>query len=170
MSRGWSVRELVEQCAAVGFKVTSSVIENIEGQKRPSQEGRRRREVTADEVVALAYVLNVSPLSLLTPRNDLDRCRITSTVTLEAGDLGRWIAGQVPKVLGAPPFDRDGEPYDWRRELPGWRLAKLMDEQRARDAELRPYFDAVTASDAADEDGAGGGNDGKSEDQADQGR
>lgn len=67
ISHGWSVRHLVEKCITVGFEATSNIIENIEGQKRPSAAERQRRRVTVDELVALARVFNVPASSLLAP-------------------------------------------------------------------------------------------------------
>jgi transcriptional regulator with XRE-family HTH domain len=65
--RGWSARKLAEACAAVGSpQLTESVIANIETGRR-DRNGRRRRDVTVDEVGAFAKALNVSVALLLWP-------------------------------------------------------------------------------------------------------
>jgi transcriptional regulator with XRE-family HTH domain len=65
--RGWSAARLAERCAEVGApQLTASVIANIESGRRDKQ-GRRRRHVTVEELVALATALQTSPLVLLGP-------------------------------------------------------------------------------------------------------
>lgn len=59
--------ELAAQCAKLGHpEITRSVIENIEGGRRDG-DGHRRRDITVDEVIAIANGLSVSP-SLLVPQ------------------------------------------------------------------------------------------------------
>ena len=63
--RGWSVPDLAARCAEAGCSITAESVKNIEhGRKR---NGVRTREVTADEVEALAWALAVPP-SALWPR------------------------------------------------------------------------------------------------------
>jgi transcriptional regulator with XRE-family HTH domain len=58
--RGWSARRLAEACAATGNpQLTESVVANIECGRRDKQ-GRRRRDVSVDELVAFARALDVS--------------------------------------------------------------------------------------------------------------
>jgi len=58
--RGWSARQLAEACAATGNpQLTESVVANIESGRRDKQ-GRRRRGVSVDELVAFAQALDVS--------------------------------------------------------------------------------------------------------------
>jgi transcriptional regulator with XRE-family HTH domain len=58
--RGWTARQLAEACAATGSpQLTENVIANIEAGRRDKQ-GRRRRDVTVDELVAFARALDVS--------------------------------------------------------------------------------------------------------------
>jgi transcriptional regulator with XRE-family HTH domain len=63
--RGWSGRRLAEACAATGNpQITESVVANIESGRR-DEHGRRRRDVTVDELVAFARALDVSVALLL---------------------------------------------------------------------------------------------------------
>jgi transcriptional regulator with XRE-family HTH domain len=58
--RGWSARRLAEACAATGNpQLTENVIANIEAGRR-DEHGRRRRDVTVDELLAFARALDVS--------------------------------------------------------------------------------------------------------------
>jgi hypothetical protein len=57
--------ELAARCAELGAgHLTENVIENIESGRRDKQ-GRRRRDVTVDELLTLAVALNVAPVHLL---------------------------------------------------------------------------------------------------------
>ena len=60
--RGWSARQLAEHCG-----LTQDVIQNIEN-GRPDHDGRRRRAVTVDEVMAIANGLDTVAVLLL-PRD-----------------------------------------------------------------------------------------------------
>jgi transcriptional regulator with XRE-family HTH domain len=63
--RGWSARRLAEVCAATGSpQLSESVIANIESGRR-DEHGRRRRDVTVDEVIGLAAALDMPAIHLL---------------------------------------------------------------------------------------------------------
>ena len=67
--RGWTARQLAENCANAGAPgITAPVIANIEGGRR-DEHGRRRRDVTVDELLVFADVFGVPPESLFTPGN-----------------------------------------------------------------------------------------------------
>jgi transcriptional regulator with XRE-family HTH domain len=62
--RGWRVKDLAERCKKAGMpNLTAAVITNLETRRRPG------REITAEELLALAWVLDVPPVQLLTPLN-----------------------------------------------------------------------------------------------------
>ena len=62
---GWSYHALSEQCRERGAAyLTANVITNIETGRR-DVDGRRRRQVTVDELVDLAAALGVDPADLL---------------------------------------------------------------------------------------------------------
>ncbi len=58
--RGWNVAELADRCP--GF-LTENVIENIESGRR--RDGERTRDITVDELLAIAEALGVRPAALL---------------------------------------------------------------------------------------------------------
>ncbi len=58
--RGWTVRDLAARCPSL----TAAMITNIEGGRRDST-GRRRKHVTAEELVSLAAAFGVSPEIML---------------------------------------------------------------------------------------------------------
>ncbi len=63
--REWSGARLAEECAKLGYpQITAEVIGNIERGRR-DEHGRRRRDVTVDELVALSEVLEIAPDELL---------------------------------------------------------------------------------------------------------
>ena len=63
--REWSGARLAEECAKLGFpQITAEVIGNIERGRR-DEHGRRRRDVSVDELDAFARVLGVPPAELL---------------------------------------------------------------------------------------------------------
>ena len=71
--RGWTARQLADRCAEAGApELTVSVIANIETGRRDA-EGHRRRDVTIDEALALAYVLEVPPVVLIPAFLDGDK-------------------------------------------------------------------------------------------------
>jgi transcriptional regulator with XRE-family HTH domain len=57
--RGWSARQLAEHC-----ELSQDVIQNIEN-GRPGPDGRRRRAVTVDELMAIAAGLDTAAIVLL---------------------------------------------------------------------------------------------------------
>jgi transcriptional regulator with XRE-family HTH domain len=97
--RGWSGKELQARCAAVGAKhITAAVIANIEtGRRGPS--GERRREVTVDEVLALALALDVSPIQLIQPEIDDDvSISVTSLIHAVPTAYNPWLMGEQKSI------------------------------------------------------------------------
>lgn len=77
---GWSVRRLAEECQTLGApKLTEASIGNIE---RGESGGRKRREVTVDEVFVLAYALGAPPLLMMIPLGENEPLEITTTATI----------------------------------------------------------------------------------------
>lgn len=65
--QGMTAAQLARLCADRGYpELTTQALSNIESGRR-DKEGRRRRYVTADELMALAVVLEVAPVYLLIP-------------------------------------------------------------------------------------------------------
>lgn len=101
--RGWSADQLAEQCARAGLPVTRSVLANIES-GRKSADGTRRRDVTVDELLGLAAVLDVSPTYLLGLSRETGASpavAVTSTTVITDPDLlTQWIRGDQPLPNG----------------------------------------------------------------------
>ena len=96
--RGWSAAKLAEQCARAGAPgLTASVLANIET-GRPDAAGTRRRDITVDELLTLAYVLNVAPLHLLVlpaEREPGTAMHVLPGTTVTDPDLlTRWLRGE----------------------------------------------------------------------------
>lgn len=126
--RGWSVRQLADECARVGAtRLTQSSLANIE---RGLAQGatRKSREVTADELVALALALRVSPLSLLLPvdKEPDATFALTKSVTARRDDAWRW--GRAEAALPDEPWD----PVDPARAEEFERLSLPAEERHAR--------------------------------------
>lgn len=93
--RGWSAKELETRCAAVGAKqITAAVIANIEtGRRGPGRE--RRREVTIDEVLALALAFGISPMQLMQPEiDDYVSISVTSLFHVVPIAYNPWLTGE----------------------------------------------------------------------------
>jgi transcriptional regulator with XRE-family HTH domain len=101
-ARGWSVRRLVDECATVGFEVTSNVIENIEGIRRVDGSGKPkpRREISVDELLILSAVLDVHPVDMLVPPElaDDEPYNVTAAHSMTAAGARAWIGGVVHNV------------------------------------------------------------------------
>ena len=58
--RGWNAADLAARCGAIGAgAITANVIENIESGRR--KDGKRTRDITVDELAAIAQALGVPP-------------------------------------------------------------------------------------------------------------
>ena len=60
-------QQLAERCASIGApQITVAALTNIET-GRPDKDGKRRREVTVEELLALAHALSINPVDLMVP-------------------------------------------------------------------------------------------------------
>jgi transcriptional regulator with XRE-family HTH domain len=92
-SHGWTAKDLADRCAEVGApEITAAVIANIETGRRDA-DGRRRREVTIDETLALAYALEVPPVFLFVPLNGDERLHVTAKIEMDAPSAAAWVNG-----------------------------------------------------------------------------
>ena len=77
--RDWTAKELADQCAAAGApQITPTVITNLETRRR------KTREITLDEVLVLAHVLDVPPLQLMVPQNADEELEVIPGTCLDA--------------------------------------------------------------------------------------
>lgn len=96
--RGWTSSETAARCTARGYRMSPAVLANIES-GRPDLEGNRRRDITVDELLALAATLDVPPVALMGMPLDSgpSQIAITTTVTTDDPDeLLLWIRGDKP--------------------------------------------------------------------------
>ncbi len=149
--RGWSASELADQCSQAGFPITKAVLANIES-GRPNPDGTRRRDVTVDELLAFAAVLDVAPVYLMGLPDGSHGVRITeSTVVTNRDELLMWIRGDQP----LPGADARLYLTAALEQLPAVDSAQVIDQLRRavlqdRARELTAQFNATAASIAAD--------------------
>ncbi|WP_457029735.1 helix-turn-helix domain-containing protein [Kitasatospora sp. P5_F3] len=98
--RGWTTKQLADACGAAGAtKLTAAVLANIETGRRDS-DGVRRRELSIDELVVLAVVLDVAPLHLLGLPDSAEpgtKIQLTPELAVSDGELLlEWLCGQRP--------------------------------------------------------------------------
>ena len=102
--------DLAARCAERGHpEFTENVLENIESGRRDS-EGKRRRTITIDELIALAYCLDVAPVHLVAGLDDNAQFPITPDLAVSAGEVRQWIRGWPQSRYGLPGTD-------WRRYI-----------------------------------------------------
>lgn len=123
---GLTREQLAEECARLGAdQLTFAALTNIETGRR-DRTGRRRREVTVDELEVLAHALAVPLLLLIFPVGDMDKI---PTIPLEPAVHPRmaWktAIGAEPPVRagsdGMPYADRSTIGPDGPTRLEAWR-------------------------------------------------
>lgn len=117
LKRGWSVRHLAEECARHGApQLTQASLENVERGQDPNAK-RKPREVSVEELLTLAYVLNARPADLMF-KSSFRRVQVTPQITAHPYIAWSWLTGHVPYM--ATYFDRPkiwGSPIQTREEM-----------------------------------------------------
>lgn len=167
---GMTRAELAEraQAAGAGPVFTAAVVGYIETGRRDAA-GRRRREVSLDELVHLAYALDTTPLALLgvdaatlggdepAPcprcRDQADRGGVAAAVSADLDRLGE-MEGVEPGLAATALALADAIDADGVEE--GRQLAALAKELRATLAALQESVRARSAVDDEDEGDFGG--------------
>jgi transcriptional regulator with XRE-family HTH domain len=147
--RGWSAQQLADACKAAGAQsvLDRSALASIEN-------GRRQR-IGVDQLLALAFALDVSPLRLLLPLDDDELIQVVPSTTVTAAEARRWIRGtdQLPGLdhrqfaMEAPRLDPAlsfEEGMRWLEE----RLARFTREQGLPDPAPAEGQDEAGADDA----------------------
>ena len=93
---GWSLARLSQELGDRGRPILSTGLHRLE-------QGRRR--IDADDLVALAAVLDVSPITLLMPFTAEGTVELTDSLTAEALVAWDWMRAARPLVL--PVDDRE---------------------------------------------------------------
>lgn len=110
--RGWSVRQLAEECAKAGApQLTIASLGNIERGQDPEAK-RKRRDVTVEELLVLGYVLNVPPVLLMLPYGELDEVSILPSVRAHPIAALDWINGRNRSEI-RETFGVDEVPGNW---------------------------------------------------------
>jgi transcriptional regulator with XRE-family HTH domain len=95
--QGMTVKQLAARCTEVGVRLSEQALYKLEGQREAP--GRPARPVTVDELLGLAYVLDVAPVYLIAGLGDDDeQVPITPQRSASAGRARKWIRG-----MGAVP-------------------------------------------------------------------
>jgi hypothetical protein len=142
--RGWTAAQLAARCAEAGApEITSQVVANIETGRKGADD-RRRRDVTVDELLILAWALGIPPDFLWLPLDGRDELEVTPAARLGALEAAGWAAGQRDawKPVGPDGSDRD-------RAAAWWRATRPMDALRLLYARLRILDGAADAGRAA---------------------
>jgi transcriptional regulator with XRE-family HTH domain len=120
-ARGWTAKQLADRCAEVGApELTAPVIANIETGRRV-KDGRRRRDVTIDEVLTFALAFEVPPDFLFLPLNGDEMLQVTGTTQMDVLSAASWMNGewQALRYLANQAFPRTQEERErwarWRR-------------------------------------------------------
>lgn len=137
--RGMSKKQLSDRVGELGRPIPPLGITRLEA-------GTRR--VDADDLMALAIALDVSPVSLLLPSTGDGGSEITGVGAIPARTAWLWALGEEPLDLheAADPAERFEKARDFRHEnqphVPRVPLAELM----ADTSKLEPVWEAVSAA------------------------
>lgn len=84
--RGWSAERLAQEMRGAGIDWSRGVVAKIES--------GRRQDISVAELLALSYVLEVSPVHMLVPPDDGDEpYQVTPQVSVPARQVREWIRG-----------------------------------------------------------------------------
>jgi transcriptional regulator with XRE-family HTH domain len=149
--RRWTAQKLADEMTAAGLDWNRGVVTKLET--------GRRESVSITELLALAFVLDVPPLTLLLPTEDVDY-QVTPQVVRAASRVGAWV------IAPGPPPTRDGEsvPHPgehaerqdrYRRQWPSYLAAPLTESgvekkvEQAISRQLQELLPAVVAAEIA---------------------
>lgn len=109
--KGWSVRQLADECAKHGFKtLTQSSLVNLErGLGGPDPSSRPVRPVTVEELLGLAWVLGANAADLMFPA-DAERVEVVPGQSVHPYVAGLWLHGRRPVSVMVGEYLRDVDP------------------------------------------------------------
>lgn len=138
--RGISREELAKRCAKLGVPLTPAAITNIETGRRNPETGIRRREVSIDELVALAKALGLPPILLIYPLGEAELCEVLPGRELGTWQAVKWFMGEEPMGTRAPD---DGKWYVTSSDWDDWEKgAAPVDDYRWHDRYVTQWNDA----------------------------
>ncbi|MEW2253724.1 helix-turn-helix transcriptional regulator [Streptomyces sp. NPDC047869] len=99
-ARGWSIYALAGAMEKAGRPITPSAVAKLE---------KMQRQVSVDDLTALAAVLRVNPSALLLPLTDsaAESVEITGVGTVDAERAWEWLDGEMP-IERIEPGDPSG--------------------------------------------------------------
>ncbi|MET9494290.1 helix-turn-helix transcriptional regulator [Streptomyces sp. NPDC006552] len=147
--RGWSTYELAGKLSKLGRPIAPSAVSKIE---------RGERQVTVDDLFALAYALQVNPNALLLPPTAEGQVDVTAAGALDASVAWDWAEGERPLNLpegddgtAHNQFQADVRPAGRRRFVSGPAKVTAKFAGRHGSSELR----GVVADDLRRQEGIG---------------
>ncbi|MFK4023148.1 helix-turn-helix domain-containing protein [Streptomyces albogriseolus] len=142
--RGWSTYELAGKLTRAGRPIAPSAIAKIE---------RGERQVTVDDLMTIAYALDVNPNALLLPPAAEGHVELTGAGSRPAGDVWEWAEGNRPLNLpdgddgtAHNQFQADARPAGRRKFVSGALAGpgRLTDDARQAIAEAHRRFEQET--------------------------
>ena len=113
-ARGWTVAELAARCKDAGLpRLTATVLYKLESQRQ----NRAPRPVAIDELLILAFVLDIAPVHLIAGLDDDAELPISPDWGISASGARQWIRGFAPIAGGdkkrynanVPPSEDDAQ-------------------------------------------------------------
>jgi transcriptional regulator with XRE-family HTH domain len=122
--RGLTAGQLAQRCSEAGLSdLTAQSISNIETGRRDAA-GKRRRYVTVEELLALAFALNVAPVDLLVPGTaETEPYLVTPAHTASSSTVREWISGNWPVGVKG---DESAALHGFTGPMPADRRDKVM--------------------------------------------
>jgi transcriptional regulator with XRE-family HTH domain len=139
--KGWtSQQHLADRLEELGHDIDRSAIARLETGKRG---------VPLDEAFAIAAALEVSPLSLMLPREPDDPVAVAPRLTVSAEEAREWVRGDEPLPNQDRQFFEQESPAFWIEVL-AWRRIQALYALVHRLAEAWDQEDAKRVSGALD--------------------
>lgn len=135
-ARGMTVAALAERCKDAGApQLTAQALYKLEGQR----DKRSPRPVSVDEMLTLAYVLDIAPVHLIAGLDDDAAMPLGAGWTVDAAGARMWIRGLAPmrdrnrKLYEAtvPPSETDTQWFKVDDVTSSQELAKALEGLRA---------------------------------------
>jgi transcriptional regulator with XRE-family HTH domain len=124
---GLTREQLADRCTELGANnITASVLVNIETGRPDKTTGARRRDITVDEVLVLAYALDVPPVVLFVEPDNQTPLPITPKTQVSGWDALYWVTGEEQ-----PPWLQDDEATSQERHQHWQAAAGALIESRA---------------------------------------
>lgn len=139
--KGWTTQQaLADRLKALGYDMDRSAVARLETGKRG---------VSLDESFAIAAALEVSPLSLVLPRNEDEPVSVAPDLTVSTAAAREWLRGEEPLPGQDRQFFEQESPTFWVEAL-GWRRMRALYALVSRLAEAWDQEDTKAAAGALD--------------------